>query len=121
MLRRRCSIASNELELAMVFRDYVSDPRKTPNPIEHMMQGILHTIPISLLEAERGFLQMNMVSTPARSTLAITTLSSLLFIGINGPPLNLWNAHESLSRWLMSHNQQWHPKESEEMLRQRRI
>ena len=109
-LCRRFSIASDEQELVMAFRDYVSDPRKTPKPIEHMIQGILHTIPISSSEAERGFSQMNLVCTPARSNLAVTTLSSLLFIGINGPPPNLWNAQESLSRWLVSHRSAMAPE-----------
>jgi len=109
-LRQRFSIACNEQELVMAFRDYVSDPRKTPNPIEHMMQGMLHTIPISSSEAERGFSQLNLVYTPTRSTLAITTLSSLLFIGINGPPPKLWNAQESLSRWLVSHRSAMAPE-----------
>ena len=94
----------------MAFRDYVSDPLKTLNPIEHMMQGILHTIPIGSSEAERGFSQLNLVYTPARSTLAITTLPSLQFIGINGPTPNLWNAQESLSRSLVSHRSAMAPE-----------
>eukprot|EP00795_Rhopilema_esculentum_P000923 gene923-10678_t len=64
-LCQRFTISNDGQGLIMAFRDYVSDPRKTPKSIENLIQGILYTIPISSTEAERGFSQMNLVCTLA--------------------------------------------------------
>ena len=76
----RFHVSNDGQWLIMAFREYVSDPRKTPRCIGNLIQEILYTIPISSSEVERGFSQMNLVCTPARSALAVKTLSSYSFV-----------------------------------------
>jgi len=51
---------------------------------------ILQVLPVSLAACERGFSQMNRPRTAVRNRLAVTTLSDLLIISINGPCLRDW-------------------------------
>ena len=60
---------------------------------------------------------MNLVCILVRSTLAVTTLSSLLFIVINGPSPNLRNAQESVSRWLVTHRSAMAPEKKKKNLK----
>eukprot|EP00794_Sanderia_malayensis_P019804 gene19804-21744_t len=116
-LCRRFHVSNDGQGLIMAFREYVSDPRKTPRCIGNVIQEILYTIPISSSEAERGFSQMNLVCTPARSALAVKTLSSLIFISINGPPPNLWNAQDAVARWLLSHRSALAPERKKRVVK----
>ena len=67
------------------------------------LQEVLYTIPISSSEAERGSSQLNIVCVDQRSNLLIKNIASLLFISINGPIPNLWNAESSVNKWLLYH------------------
>ena len=60
---------------------------------------------------------MNLVCTPARSALAVKTLSSLIFISINGPPPNLWNAQDAVARWLLSHRSALAPERKKRVVK----
>jgi len=56
------------------------------NKLRNYVQ-ILQILPVSSVACERGFSQMNRSHTGVRNRLAVTTLSDLLIISINGPCL----------------------------------
>lgn len=60
----------------------------------------LRVLPVSSAACERGFSQMNLHHTSVRNRLAITTISNLLMISINGPCLRDWNAKKYVLSWL---------------------
>jgi hypothetical protein len=62
--------------------------------------SILQVLPVSSAECERGFSQMNLYHTSGRNRLQVASVDDLLMVGINGPPLALWNAHKYVISWL---------------------
>jgi len=64
--------------------------------------SILEIMPISSAECERGFSQMNLYHSAARNRLLVNSVSDLLMIGINRPPLCHWNAQKYAMSWLKS-------------------
>ena len=59
-------------------------PRKVPEEIQRkLIHGLAMMMPITSSEAERGFSQLKLVSTLARSVLTIINVSFLLLVGIN--------------------------------------
>ena len=104
MLMHRFLQNCDEAHLLSCFREYCENPSKVPKFLrDSLVFNILHTIPISTAEAERGFSQMNLIISPLRSNLLISHVGSLLFITINGPPPHLWNGTEATTSWLRSH------------------
>ncbi len=88
----------SDKDIKMAYREYINDPRKVPPIIDKkLIQGLLYNVPVSSSETERGFLQMNLICTPMRSNLAMTHISFLLFVNINGPPPNMWDAEKALT------------------------
>lgn len=73
-------------------REYNSDIKPLIDAIE--------SIPVSTAECERGFSCMNRVLTESRNRLDISTLSSLMFISILGPPIEKFNPAVYVSNWL---------------------
>lgn len=67
------------------------------------LRNVVNTIPVSNAECERGFSQMNLIITKQRSSLKIRNTSSLMFIGINGPPENSFAAQKFAKSWLLKH------------------
>ena len=63
---------------------------------------LLKVIPISSAGCERGFSQMNLHYTEVRNLLAINTVSDLLMVSINGPPLRDFNVRKYVVSWLKS-------------------
>ena len=61
----------------------------------------METIQISSSEAERKFSQMNLIITPTRASLMTTTVSSLLFIRLVGPPLPRFDPTRYVDSWLL--------------------
>ena len=96
---RRFNIKTNNIVTS--YREFSSDPRTT-NPLiqEKLVKGLLEIIPISSAEAERGFSQLNLICTKLRSSLSVSHLYSLMFISINGPPVELWHSKKATSKWL---------------------
>jgi len=43
------------------------------------------------------------ICTDLRSRLTINNISNLMFININGPPLNDWNPEDYVKSWLFNH------------------
>ena len=94
----------NTADMITSYREYFSDPRNIPALVEErLLKGLLQVVPVSSAEAERGFSQMNLVCTKSRSSLSVAHLSSLMFIHINGPPVQFWEASSSVKRWLERH------------------
>lgn len=60
----------------------------------------LKVLPVSSAACERGFSQMNLHHTTVRNRLAISSISNLLMISINGPCLREWNAKKYVLSWL---------------------
>lgn len=60
----------------------------------------LDVLPISSAECERGFSAMNLTHTPLRNSLNVETINHLLFIKINGPPLQHFDAELYATLWL---------------------
>ena len=60
----------------------------------------LQVLPVSSAACERGFSQLNLQHTTVRNRLAVTTISNLLMISINGPCLHNWNAKKYALSWL---------------------
>lgn len=90
----------NERQLITGFREYLHS-RVFPESLTPLKQSI-NSIAISSSECERGFSQMNLIITPLRSSLNIATVSGLLFVKINGPPLRLFNPAKYVDSWLVS-------------------
>ena len=64
--------------------------------------SMLEVLPISSAECERGFSQMNLNHTSQRNRLLTSTVSDLLMVGVNGPPIHTWNASKYVVSWLQS-------------------
>ena len=80
------------------YREFFSDPRNIPSLIgERLLKGLIQIVPVSSAEAERGFSQMNLVCTKSRSSISVSHLSSLMFISVNGPPVQFWATDIQLS------------------------
>ena len=78
----------------------VTDINRLIDPAVASLQNTVKLIPISSSEAERGFSQMNSIVTPTRASLATTTVSSLLFIRLVGPPLRKFNPANYINSWM---------------------
>ena len=46
---------------------------------------------------------MNLIETGMRNSLAVSTIADLLFIKLNGLPLELWDARSYVLHWLRTH------------------
>ena len=85
------------------FRDYVDNGgSKIPEQLCPILRAI-NTLPVTSSDCERGFSTMNLIMSPLRNSLGITRLSSLMFIKLMGPPLQLWNPLPYVNRWLTAH------------------
>jgi len=62
----------------------------------------VNTLPVSTAECERNFSAMNLICTSERNSLLITTVSSIMMISINGPPVASWKPGKYLLSWLSS-------------------
>ena len=60
----------------------------------------LDILPISSAECERGFSSMNLVHTSVRNRLAIETIQRLLFVKVNGPPFQFFDAETYSRMWI---------------------
>lgn len=60
----------------------------------------LEAIPVSTADCERSFSVMNDIVSNKRNRLEIETLSSLMFIEIQGPPINSFKPEKYASGWL---------------------
>ena len=84
------------------FREYQENGgKKVPDQLKLLFLAI-DTIPVCIVECERGFSQMNLILSPVRNSLSVSTVSSLLFAKLVGPPLTLFNPQKYVQSWLTS-------------------
>jgi len=85
------------------FREFIeNEGRLIPVDLKPLFT-IMNIIPVGTSECERGFSQMNLIETDIRSRLNVTTIADLLFIKLNGPPLELWQSRSYVLHWLKTH------------------
>uniref|UniRef100_A0A6P7H924 Zinc finger protein 862-like n=1 Tax=Diabrotica virgifera virgifera TaxID=50390 RepID=A0A6P7H924_DIAVI len=86
----------NKREAIKSFREYVFDNCRNlvgncenNSYLENLLRltTALNTMPISSSECERGFSQMNLIITDGKASLLTKTVSLLMFVKLNGPPL----------------------------------
>jgi len=56
------------------------------------LMKLLKVLSISSAECECGFSQMNLYHTAPRNRLLTDSVSDLMMVDINGPPIKQWNA-----------------------------
>lgn len=83
-------------------RDFIEDPEREPADLKPLLQCI-RTIPCSTAECERSFSLMNNIETDLRSSLLLTNIASLMFVNINGPPIDLFNCASFVKSWKLTH------------------
>lgn len=76
-----------------------SDGKETPDELMELLVAV-NSIPIASAECERGFSQMNLICTPNRASLLTSTISSLLFLNLVGPPLDKFNPVPYVRSWV---------------------
>ena len=79
------------------YRD--SDGKDTPDELMELLVAV-NSIPIASAECERGFSQMNLICTANRASLLTSTISSLLFLNLVGPPLAKFNPVPYVRSWV---------------------
>ncbi len=78
---------STYLSLFRVYYIQDRDGQSIPADLMSLIH-LLKIIPISTFEAERGFSAMNMICKALRNKLSIEITSCIIFIKINGPPID---------------------------------
>jgi len=68
-------------------------------PMQRFINSV-ESLPVSTAECERGFSRMNIICTELRSSLSISHMSSLMFIGLVGPPVALFKPLSYVKSWL---------------------
>jgi hypothetical protein len=81
------------------FRQYKCNTNRIDAALSALLQRIT-LLPISSSECERGFSCMNINNTAQRNQLSIDSLASLIFIKVNGPRPNEFNAEPYVRKWL---------------------
>jgi len=79
----------------------IYDPTLSTEKVMPEFYNFLKTFPTA--ECERGFSAMNTICTDLRSRLTTNNIANLMFITINGPPLNSWNPDSYVKSWLAKH------------------
>jgi len=84
-------------EAALTVVDYAVFKQSSGAVVGKSLKQLLHCLdimPVSSAECERGFSQMNLYHTSGRNRLSVNSVNDLLIVGINGPPLEAWNANK---------------------------
>ena len=86
------------------YRDFKDNSSIIPENLAPLL-NIDHLIPVSTAECERGFSLMNIIVCPLRCSLHLVTVSSLMFIQLNGPPLSHHKVQSNtyVKSWLVKH------------------
>ena len=82
------------------FREYRdTGGKRIPDDLKPLLAAI-DTIPVCTAECERGFSQMNLIMTPMRNSLNVSTVSHLLFEKLVGPSLVSFKPARYVQSWL---------------------
>ena len=63
----------------------------------------INTLVVSTADCERAFSCMNETLTTTRNSLAVDTLSSLMFMSVCGPPMSAFKPEQYVTSWLCKH------------------
>jgi len=86
------------------FREFLDcGGSRVPDLLEPLML-CAHTLPCSTAECERAFSSMNVIVSPLRNSLLMANVSSLLFLKINGPPVDKFSPETYVKNWLLTHS-----------------
>lgn len=69
-------------------------------PMLKKLLSVINSIAVSSAECERGFSAMNLIMTPLRSSLYISTVCGLLRIRLLGPPVARYEPERHVKSWL---------------------
>lgn len=82
------------------FRCFIDSNGKDVQKEMSELLAAVDTMAISSAECKRGFSQINLVCTATRASLNVSTISSLLFINLVGPPLAKFNPVPYVKSWI---------------------
>ena len=89
-LRTLCRMFNFPLsDMKIDFSDYKDSKGDKITKTFQKLLNAVDTVPVSTAACERGFSQMNDICTSLRSQLTVLHISSLMFINIVGPPVNV--------------------------------
>jgi hypothetical protein len=78
------------ISIKQEYRDFKdSEDVGSAGPNLKKLLNAINTVRVSTAECERGFSQMNLTCIPLRSQLTVEHMSTLLFISVTGPPLEI--------------------------------
>jgi Domain of unknown function (DUF4371) len=89
----------NTVDVLVDFREYKMT-RKLVSPVLKNLLCKLSVLPISSAACERGFSAMNAQQTSIRNRLLMKNLENVLFVSINGMPLQMWDPTSYVLSWL---------------------
>jgi hypothetical protein len=87
-------------QLKFAYREFKDSKGLSLPPSVKILLNTINTIPVSTAECERGFSRMNIICSPLRSTVTVKHISQLMFVGLVGPPLDLWKPLPYVKAWL---------------------
>lgn len=86
------------------FRKFVESKGKVIDSELKPLMSAVEAIAVSTAECERGFSCMNLTVSSTRNSLAIPTVSSLMFLKLVGPPLEQFQPLPFVKSWLAKGN-----------------
>jgi hypothetical protein len=99
-LRSLCSFFRLEFNAVRnEYRDFKDNQNLIGGQLSQLRRFV-DLIAVSTSECERGFSTMNDVCSSRRTRLLVTHISSLMFIKLVGPPIQLWKPEKYVNRWL---------------------
>jgi len=103
-IERLCSRFRLNAESAIRgMRDFIDEPGHLPKDLKALSLCI-ETILVSSSEVEHGFSVMNLICTDLRTSLLVSNISNLMFININGPPIELFHCQSYVKTWKKHHS-----------------
>ncbi|XP_069476319.1 E3 SUMO-protein ligase KIAA1586-like [Ambystoma mexicanum] len=82
------------------FRDFKDFGGKRCLEAFRALVACMETLPASNADCERGFSAMNLIASPSRASLHVATISSCLWLKLNGPPVKAFKPLSFVKSWL---------------------
>ena len=87
-------------EAVQGFREFLdTGGHRLPDGLKSLCCAI-NTLVVSTADCERAFSCMNETLTATRNSLAVDTLSSLMFMSVCGPPMSAFKPEQYVTSWL---------------------
>ena len=74
-----------------------------PKQVAIELTSIIHTLPVSTADCERGLSTMKIIATKTRNRLLVKTISNMLFLSLVGPPQAKFEPAKNVKEWLNCH------------------